>query len=87
MRRDPHSGGSRLTFPRATMLELVHRPQVSERHRHLPDGVCAFLIESERRVIVHCQNLLKRDGLSGEEHDRLARLAREAEAELQRLAA
>ena len=69
------------------MLELAHRPQLSERERHLPDGVRAFLIESERRVIVHCQNLLKRDGLSGDERDRLARLAREAEAGLQRLVA
>jgi hypothetical protein len=68
-------------------LELVHRPHVSGRDRQLPDGVRAFLIESERRVIVHCQNLLKRDGLSGNERDRLARLASEAEAELQRLAA
>jgi hypothetical protein len=69
------------------MLELVHPPQVSGRDRHLPDGVRAFLIESERRIIVHCQNLLKRDGLSGDERSRLTRLVREAEAELQRLAA
>ena len=69
------------------MLELAHRPQVFERDRHLPDGVRAFLIESERRLIVHCQSLLKGDCLSGDERSRLTRLASEAEAELQRLAA
>lgn len=69
------------------MLELVHRPQVSESDRRLGEGVRAFLIESERRVIVHCQNLLKRNGLSDDERERLGRLASEAEAELQRLAA
>jgi hypothetical protein len=69
------------------MLELAHRPQVSVRDRHLPDGVRAFLIESERRTIVHCQSLLDRHGLSGEERQRLMHLARQAEAELQQLAA
>jgi hypothetical protein len=67
------------------MLELVHRPQVAENDRHLPDGVRAFLMASERRIIVHCQSLLERHGLSGEERQRLMRLAREAEEELQRL--
>ena len=57
------------------------------RDRHLQDGVRAFLIESERRIIVHCQSLLDRHGLSGEERQRLMHLAREAEAELQQLAA
>ena len=69
------------------MLELAHRPQVSARDRHLPDGVRAFLIERERRIIVHCQSLLDRNGLSDEERQRLMHLAREAEGELQRLAA
>ena len=69
------------------MLELVHRPQVVESHRRLPDSVRAFLIASERRIIVHCQSLLERHGLSGEERQRLMRLAREAEEELQLLAA
>jgi len=49
------------------MLELVDRPQVAESDRHLPDGVRAFLMASERRIIVHCQSLLKLHGLSGEE--------------------
>ena len=69
------------------MLELAHRPEASERDRPLPDGVCAFLIESERRVLAHCRSLLDRDGLSGEERRRLTRLASEAETELQRLVA
>jgi hypothetical protein len=49
--------------------------------------VRAFLMASERRIIVHCQSLLERHGLSGEERQRLVRLAREAEEELQRLVA
>jgi hypothetical protein len=53
----------------------------------LPDSVRTFLIESERRVIVHCRSLLGRDGLSDADRRRLTRLASEAEAELQRLAA
>ena len=69
------------------MLELAHRPRVSARDCQLPDGVRDLLIESERRIIVHCQNLLERHDLSGEERQRLIHLAHEAKEELQRLAA
>ena len=70
------------------MFELAHRPQVSARpDRPPPDAVRAFLIESERRIVVHCRSLLERNGLSAEERRRLTRLASEAEAGLQRLMA
>jgi hypothetical protein len=40
------------------------------------------LVESERRVIVHCQKLLERQSLPIEERRRLLRLIGEAEARL-----
>ncbi len=52
----------------------------------LPDTVRNFLFESQRRVFLHCRQLLANDGLPGELRSRLARLANEAEAELTRLA-
>jgi hypothetical protein len=39
------------------MLELANRLPPSERRdRPLPDSVRAFLVESERRVLLHCRN-------------------------------
>jgi hypothetical protein len=49
--------------------------------------VRAFLIESERRVLSHCEKLLKQNDLSSDERRRLLRLAGEAQEELERLAA
>jgi hypothetical protein len=70
------------------MFELSRRPQAYEDHdRSFPGSVRAFLIESERRVIMHCRSLLEQDGLSADERSRLMRLASRAEAELQALAA
>jgi len=52
----------------------------------LEDGqLRRFLIESERRVILHCQRMLGRDGLSFTERSRLTRLLGAAESELQRV--
>jgi hypothetical protein len=45
-----------------------------------------FLVESERRVILHCHTLLARDNLPSEERQRLLRLAIAAEQEMARLA-
>jgi hypothetical protein len=45
-----------------------------------------FLIERERRVIVHCRKLLDDQNLPTEVHRRLTRLRGEAEARLQDLA-
>ena len=60
-------------------------PPASQGARPLPETVRAFLIESERRVFLHCQKLLARDP-SGDERQRLLRLAEAAEQEVQRLA-
>ena len=50
------------------------------------DQVRRFLIERERRVIVHCRKLLDDQNLPTEVHRRLTRLRGEAEARLQDLA-
>ncbi len=44
-----------------------------------------FLIESERRVIWHCQKMLARQGLSFADRRRLTSVLGKAESELQRL--
>jgi hypothetical protein len=56
--------------------------------RHLdpnPDEVRRFLIESERRVIAHCRQLLEQQGLSFTERRRLSRVLGMAETELELL--
>jgi len=50
------------------------------------DQVGRFLIESKRRVIVHCRKLLDDQNLPTEDHRRLTRLLGRAEARLQDLA-
>jgi hypothetical protein len=45
----------------------------------------AFLAESYRRVIAHCERLLAAHDLAAEERARLARLLNQAEGELRRL--
>lgn len=50
------------------------------------DQVRRFLIESERRVIVHCQKLLSAPNLTTDQRRRLTRLLGEAEARLDRFA-
>lgn len=60
-------------------------PPASQGARPLPESVRAFLIESERRVLLHCQKLLAQDP-SDDERQRLLRLAQAAEQEVQRLA-
>jgi hypothetical protein len=45
-----------------------------------------FLVESERRVIVHCQKLLRTPNLLVEDQRRLERLLAEADGRLQELA-
>ncbi len=46
-----------------------------------------FLIESEQRVVAHCQTLLSRGGLDARERDRLVSVLREATMRLQGLSA
>lgn len=45
----------------------------------------AFVIESQRRVILHCEKLLAASDLPAEDRARLVRLRDDAEAELGRL--
>jgi hypothetical protein len=61
-------------------------PPASQGERPLPETVRAFLMESERRVLLHCQKLLTQDNLPDGERQRLLRLAAAAEEEMQRLA-
>jgi hypothetical protein len=61
-------------------------PPAVRGERPLPESVRAFLVESERRVLLHCQRLLLQDNLPGDERQRLRRLAAAAEEEMQRLA-
>jgi hypothetical protein len=63
------------------------------RVQHAPDVAPSagdqgrrILIDSERRVIVHCRKLLDDQNLPTEDHRRLTRLLGEAEARLQDLA-
>jgi len=44
-----------------------------------------FLIESERRIVLHCRRLLEARGLALAERHRVSRLLGEAERDLQRL--
>jgi len=61
-------------------------PPASRGERPLPESVRAFLMESERRILLHCQRLLVQDNLPSDERQRLLRLAAAAEEEIQRLA-
>lgn len=45
-------------------------------------GAFAFLIESQRRVISHCERLLPANDLTPEDRARLVRVLNDAEAEL-----
>lgn len=52
---------------------------------HLAPSVQSFLVESQRRVIEHCERLLAAYDLAADYRDRLTRLAEVTEADLQRL--
>jgi hypothetical protein len=66
-------------------LQAVAGPISAYRRstRVVENPVERFLVESERRVIVHCQKLLRGPNLSMEDQRRLERLLAEAEARLQ----
>ena len=65
-------------------LQSAPRPTSASRKstRVVENLVERFLMESERRVIVHCQKLLEHQSLPIEEWRRLLRLIGEAEARL-----
>jgi hypothetical protein len=67
------------------MSKLATWPPASRDERPLPGAVRTFLIESERRVLLHCQKLLTQDNLPDGERQRLLRLAAAAEEAMQRL--
>jgi len=50
-----------------------------------PRRLTRFLIESEQRVVGHCQSVLSRGELDARERDRLVSVLREATMRLQRL--
>jgi hypothetical protein len=50
------------------------------------ESVRRFLLESERRVMLHCQKMLAANKLTEEQHRRLIRLLDEASDQLRRLA-
>ena len=52
-----------------------------------PRRLTRFLIESEQRVVAHCQTVLSRGDLDARERDRLVSVLREATMRLQRLSA
>lgn len=58
-------------------------PPACQGARPLPETVRTFLIESERRVLLHCQKLLAKDPPA--ERERLLRLVQAAEQEVERL--
>ena len=68
------------------MRKPANWPPASQGERPLPETVRAFLIESERRVLLHCQKLLAKDNLPDGERQRLMRLTAAAQKEMQRLA-
>ena len=61
-------------------------PPARQGERPLPDAVRAFLIKSERRVLLHCQKLLAQDNLPDGERQTLLRLTAAAQEEMQSLA-
>jgi hypothetical protein len=61
-------------------------PPASQGGRTLPETVRIFLIESKRRVLLHCQKLLAQDNLPDGERQRFLRLSASAQEEMQCLA-
>lgn len=68
------------------MFKPATRPPAFRGERPLPETVRAFVVESERHVLSHCQRLLARENLPSDERQRLLRLAIAAEQEIERLA-
>ena len=53
--------------------------------RPFPDSVQGFLVKSERRVLEHCQRMLKLKGLAHDRRQTLLRLEAAARRNLDRL--
>ena len=67
------------------LTSIRFRPETAQEG--LPPSVQSFLIQSEQRVIEHCERLLRAQDLAAEHHHRLKGILGVAEAELQRLVA
>jgi hypothetical protein len=67
------------------MRDPASWPPASRGERPLPETLRNFLLDSEQRVLWHCQNLLAQD-LPADERQRLLRLTSVAEKEVARLA-
>jgi hypothetical protein len=74
---DSHIGGWRPDASVAIAMLTFAEPTSQDVRR--------FLIESERRIVLHCRKLLQANGLALAERHRLSRLLGEAERDLQRL--
>lgn len=55
------------------------------KQHSLPETGRPFLVESQRRVLWHCQKMLAHDNLSDEQRQRLLRLLAATEKEMQQL--
>lgn len=67
------------------MFSPATRPPASRGERPPAEAVRAFLMESERRVLLHCQKMLARDNLAADARQRLLGRAIAAEQEMARL--
>lgn len=69
------------------MLDLaISSPHSQKSYAIRPTNpVHAFLVESERRVILHCEKMLAADGLPADQRRRLTRIRNEAIDKLQQL--
>ena len=67
------------------MQNTANWPPASRGERPLPETLRYFLLQSEQRVLWHCQKLLVHD-LPADERQRRLRLTRGAEKEVARLA-
>ena len=68
------------------MFNRATQPPAPRGARPLPETVRVFLMESERRVLMHCRRMLAREKLPTDERQRLVSRAMGAEQEIERLA-
>lgn len=67
------------------MFNPATQPPAPRGARPFPETVRVFLVESERRVLMHCRRMLAREKLPTDERQRLVSLAIGAEQEISRL--
>jgi hypothetical protein len=69
------------------MLDLaIPSPHAQKSYAiRTPNPTHAFLVQSERRVILHCEKMLAANGLADDQRRRLTRIRNEAIDQLQQL--